>query len=271
MSTWKYCVMLILSLSAATIAQAADNPQASIQFGLQDFRWREFGDDGARLLQEKGWRYSIGGAYDNFRREGPGLLYSVGGKLYLGVVDYDGQTQSGIPATADVNYFGLNLEALAGYRFGQRLGLDIFGGIGLDDWLRSLNDARTNTGLPVSGYDEYYTIVYGKAGLGFFHLLNSWRYLLQAGVKLPLLTSEYVNLGDGVTLQPGLKPAAFANVQFDFGAGRHNRFNVALYYDSFRFSESDPELLVDGGTTYLVVQPRSDMDVYGLRFGYYFF
>jgi hypothetical protein len=266
MSTWKYCALLFLSLT--TTAQAADNPQVSIQFGVEDFRWREFGDGGERLLQETGWRYSIGAAYDNFRREGPGLLYSVGGKLYLGVVDYDGQTQSGIPATADVDYFGVTIEALAGYRFGRRLGLDLFGGIGFDDWLRSINNGRTNTGLPVYGYDEYYTILYGKAGLGFFQLLNSWRYMLQAGVKLPLITSEYVDLDGGITLEPGIEPAAFANVQFDFGSGRHNRFSVTLYYDGYRFSASDPERV---SATEVVWQPRSHMDVYGLRFGYYFF
>ena len=61
-----------------------------------------------------------------------------------------------------------------------------------------------------------------------------------------------------------------ADFQFDFGTGRHDRFGFALYYDSYRFSESDPELLTDGSSTYQVVQPRSDMDVYGLRLSYYF-
>jgi hypothetical protein len=87
---------------------------------------------------------------------------------------------------------------------------------------------------------------------------------------MPLVTSEHVDLGSGVDLEPGLKPSAFANFQFDFGSGRHNRFGAALYYDSYRFSESDPELLSSGGSTYLVVQPRSHMDVYGLRLSYYF-
>ena len=87
---------------------------------------------------------------------------------------------------------------------------------------------------------------------------------------MPLSTSEHVDLGSGVDLEPGLKPSAFANFQFDFGSGRHDRFGVALYYDSYRFSESDPELLTYGGSTYLVVQPRSHMDVYGLRLSYYF-
>jgi hypothetical protein len=264
----------VLGLSA--VAQAADAPQASVQFGPQSFRWREFGDTGERLLQEKGARFSIGAAFDNFRREGPGVLYSVNGKLYLGRVNYDGQTQSaipaldGIPLSTDVDYFGVNIEALAGYRVGRRLGLDVFGGVGLDDWLRSINDGRTSTGLQVYGYDEYYTIMYGKAGLGFFQLLNGWRYMLQGGVKMPLYTNEYVNLGDGVDLQPKPKPSAFANLQFDFGTERRKRFGVALYYDSYRFNESDPELVTDGFTTATVWQPRSHMDVYGLRLSYYF-
>ena len=252
------------------IPQVTDASQVSIQFGLQDFRWREFRDTGERLLQETGVRFSIGAAYDNFRREGDGVLYSVNGAIYLGRVNYDGQTQLGEPATTDVDYYGLNIEALGGYRFGRRIGLDVFGGLGLDHWLRSLNDGRTASGTVASGYDEFYTILYGKAGLGFFQQLDGWRYMLQGGVKLPLITSQYVDLGSGVTLHPGIEPSAFANLQFDFGSGRHDRFGFALYYDSYRFSESDPELLTDGSSTWVVVQPRSNMDVYGLRLSYYF-
>lgn len=262
--------ILLFLLGCSATAQAADTNQASVQFGAQSFRWREFDDTGGRLLQEKGARFTVGAAFDNFRREDSGVLYGVNGKIYLGSVNYDGQTQSGTPATADASYVGLNIEGQGGYRFGRRIGLDVFGALGIDDWLRSINDGRTTTGTVAYGYDEYYTILYGKAGLGFFQLLDGWRYMLQAGVKMPLFTSEHVDLGSGVDLEPGLKPSAFANFQFDFGSGRHDRFGVALYYDSYRFSESDPELLTDGGSTYLVVQPRSHMDIYGLRLSYYF-
>lgn len=262
--------ILFAFFSFTSLAHATEKPQANIQLSVQNFTWREYNSAGAQLLEENGPRFFIGAAFDNFRRQGPGLLYSVSGKIYLGNVDYDGQTQSGIPATTDVNYFGVNIEALAGHRFGQRIGVDLFGGLGLDDWARSINDGTTPSGMPVYGYDEYYIIVYGKAGVGFFQLLNGWRYAIQGGVKMPLFTNEYVNLGDGVTLEPGLRASAFANVQFDFGSGRKNRYGVALYYDSYRFSESDPELLIDGGSAFLVVQPRSHMDVFGVRVHYYF-
>lgn len=84
---------------------------------------------------------------------------------------------------------------------------------------------------------------------------------------MPFYASEYVDLGDGVNLQPKPKPSAFANLQFDFGSGRHNRFGFAFYYDSYRFNKSDPEALTGGGSA---VQPRSYMDVYGIRLSYYF-
>jgi hypothetical protein len=263
--------VLLSLLGTAPVAQAADSPQTNMQVDIQAFHWREFGGAGERLLQEKGARLAVGGAYDNFQRTNSGVLYSINGKLYLGTVNYDGQTQSGIAATTDTRYLGVNLEALGGYRIGQGVSLDVFGGIGLDDWLRSIADGTSAIGTPVYGYDEYYTIAYGKVGLGFFRTLANGNYRLQAGAKLPVYTSEYVDLGDGATLHPGIKPSVFANFQFDFGSGRHSRFAVALYYDSYRFCQSDPELLTSGGVTYVVVQPRSHMDVYGLRAGYYFF
>ena len=264
-----FAILLCVS-GLPTVVQAADRPEASVQFGLQNFSWSEFNNTGAKLLEENGARFTIGAALDNFQHEGSGFLYNVNGKIYLGVVDYDGQTQSGVPVMTDVTYFGLNIEALGGYRFGRRIGVDVFGGLGVDDWVRSLADSTAVNGTTAFGYDENYSIVYGKAGVGFFQLLSGWRYLVQAGVKMPLYATEYVNLGSGVDLEPGLKPSAFANLQFDFGSGRHNRFGVSLYYDSYRFSESDPELLIEGGSAALVVQPRSQMDVYGLRLSYYF-
>ena len=263
-------ILFSAGLGLSTGAQATDSLQASVQAGPQSFRWREFNSAGERLLQETGTRFSIGAALDNFKREGSGALYGVNGKIYLGQVDYDGQTQSGIPVSTDVNYFGLNIEGQGGYRFGRRIGLDVFGALGIDRWIRSIDDGTTANGSTAFGYDEFYTILYGKAGLGFFQLLDGWRYFLQAGVKMPLFTNEYVNLGEGVTLEPGIKPSAFANLQFDFGSQRSKRFGVALYYDSYRFSESDPEVLFNGGSAVLVIQPRSEMDVYGLRLSYYF-
>lgn len=262
--------ILISGLSLCSVVQAAEKPQASIQLSAQSFTWKEFDSAGRQLLEERGPRFFVGATFDNSRRQGPGMLYSVNGKIYLGNVDYDGQTQSGIPATTDVNYFGLNIEAQGGYRFGRRIGADVFGGLGIDNWRRSIADGRTASGTTVFGYDEDYMILYGKAGVGFFHLLNGWSYAFQGGVKLPLVTYEYVNLGSGVYLEPGPRASAFANIQFDFGSRRNNRFGVALYYDSYRFSESDPELLIDGGSAFLVVQPRSHMDVYGVRVNYYF-
>lgn len=264
-----FAILLCVS-GLPTVVQATEKPEASVQFGLQNFSWSEYDSTGAKLLKENGTRFAIGAALDNFQHVGSGPLYSVNGKIYLGVVDYDGQTQSGLPVTTDVSYFGLNIEAQGGYRFGQRIGLDIFGGLGADRWQRSIANGTASNGTTASGYDEYYTIVYGKAGLGFFHLLNGWRYLLQGGVKMPFYASEHVDLGDGVNLQPKPKPSAFANLQFDFGSGRHNRFGFAFYYDSYRFDESDPELLTFGNVTFLALQPRSQMDVYGLRLSYYF-
>ena len=90
-------MVLLAVLGVSTVTQAADSSQASVQLGAQSFHWSEFGDNGVRLLQEQGARFSVGAAYDNFQRKDSGVLYNVNGKFYLGSVDYDGQTQSGVP------------------------------------------------------------------------------------------------------------------------------------------------------------------------------
>jgi hypothetical protein len=253
-------------LLAAVTARAAPSGEVGMHVGVERFRWQEFDSPGPRLLKETGPRFVVGASYDGFRRQQTGFVYRVAGALYLGSVDYYGQTQGGVPLRTDTEYLGLRVEGLAGWRVGGRVGVDFFGGVGFDDWIRDIDDSIAVDGTPAYGYAETYIILYAKAGVGLSVSQPQWYGRWDIGVKYPTYTYEYVDLAGGVDLSPGRRASLFTGIRSDFGRRRGFHWGFALDYDSFRFSESDPEFLAG----FFVVQPRSEMDVVRAQVVVYF-
>lgn len=270
-----WCRVVVWSLLGFLPQAYADqSPAVSILGGVEQFVWREFAPDKREYLEESGQRYSVALAYDNLRRLNSGPVYSLGGKLYLGAVDYDGETQlTSIPVQSTTTYFGAQVDALGGYRFAGRLhGLDLLAGGGLDFWLRSIDDTYVQGLGYVSGADENYYVFNAKLALGYFHEMGQARHYLQAGVKYPFYVYEYAYQAgdDDVTLNPKGRASLFAKYQWEFGSATRNRWGATLYYDSYRFSQSEAERVTINGVPYTVRQPESRQDVVGLQVGLYF-
>lgn len=257
-------------------AYAEQSSTFSMHGGVEQFRWREIDTDKRQLLEESGQRYSVAVNFDNLRRLNSGVVYSFGGKLYLGSVDYNGETQlTSIPVQSTTSYFGLQFDALGGYRFERRLhGLDLLAGVGVDFWLRSIKDSYVRGLGQVRGADEDYYAFNAKLGLGYFHEMGNARHYLQAGLKYPFYVYEYGYqvAADNVTLNPKGRVSFFARYQWEFGNAAHSRWGASLYYDSYRFSQSNTVIDTANGvpTGYIVWQPESHQDVYGVQLGYYF-
>ena len=83
---------------------------------LQYFTWEEY-LSGRRLLREEGMLYSAGAAVAvDLLQTAAGVLTLHGkGELFGGVVDYDGQTQRGLPVTTEVSYVGTKTEGAIGW------------------------------------------------------------------------------------------------------------------------------------------------------------
>ena len=269
-------VLALLLLGTMSSAYSAGNATLSIAGGVEKFNWREFSSNGRELLNESGPRFSFGGSYDNLRRLNSGELFSVGGKLYAGAVDYDGETQiTAVPVQSTTNYFGVQFDAMGGYRYARRLhGFDLLGGVATDFWLRSIDDTYVPGLGQVYGGDEEYFVFSAKLGLGYFHEMGKARHYLQTGIKYPFFVYEYAYplSTDDITLKPKGRPSLFAKYQIEFGSTMRNRFGLTIYYDSYRFDQSDAVVETRGGvsTGFVVWQPESHQDILGIQLGYYF-
>lgn len=252
----------------------------SLTVGAEKYHWEE-NYQGAHLLDEDGVRGSIGITWSNFVEPQGGAVYRVYGKLYGGEVDYDGATMAGVPLQSRTRYVGFQGEGLGGYRFGGKVGGEIFSAFGLDTWQRNLQDGTDALGNAVTGYNENYLVINAKLGGSLFTRFDGWGFTLRAGVKQPLAVWEFVDqpfIYDNVTLRPSPRLSYFGSLDFVFGTRPRDAFTVSIYYDSYKFAHSkgvpltaDGFQVVDGGGNPLyVLQPDSKSYVYGATFSFGF-
>ena len=255
-------------LGAALAALAVSAPASagwSITGDFERFRWAESTDP---RVTETGPMFGIGG---RFTLERPaGWQFGWRGRLYVGSVDYDGAfLDTGAPATGTTDYTGLLNEAQAVYRLpGNRQGLELVSGLILDYWNRQLSrDQR-----------EEYWIASLRLGLQADRR-ESTGWFGGGGLKYPFYTREDAHLTEiGFNSNPRLEPKGEVSLYADFGYRFNRNISLAVYYDSYRFKESDPTPRLTnpfvsgcappGGCR--LIQPTSKVDSLGLRLQYSF-
>lgn len=251
----RFLVVAALLLLAVS-GEAAAN--LGIWFGGESFRWREYDAGGARLLEESGPRFHLGADWRRAFGDDRQNLLDLRGSLYYGKVDYDGQACDGFgnctPFQTDTEYSGVQVSAIVARRFGGSGGGEVFGGGGIDNWLREVKGRGA-----VRGVEEDWTTFYLLAGGGGYWNGRSVRVNARIGVKYPFYTLEVPDAYD-VVLEPEGKPSLFARVQTDFLGAHRPIWGLGVYYDRYRFDQSDRER--DG--PYLIWQPESHQDVFGL-------
>ncbi|HYH43857.1 MAG TPA: hypothetical protein VD867_17950, partial [Burkholderiales bacterium] len=88
------------------------------------------------------------------------------------------------------------------------------------------------------------------------------------GVKYPVYTRENANFSDlGATSNPRLNPGKSVSVYGNLGYRVNPSWDVYLYYDGYRFKESDPVFVAGVGA---FVQPESKQDLIGMKMQYNF-
>ncbi len=256
-----------LSIPAAEQKKSHLYFDASLNLGVENFRWQEFDDRGQRLLTEQGPRLVAGLGLGNSVNKGKGWIYELQLQGYFGKVDYDGQDSNGIFTSSDTNYEGWRAEFMTGLRktsSRSALAADLLLGVGADTWKRDIDDSSNANGAAVGGFTEEYTVYYGRVGAAILWPHRAAESYFQVGAKRPFSIDEDVDVFN-VTLSPGEEWSAYAAYELRLRGGKGVSL-VRFYYDSFRFSKSDSKTV--GLST--VWQPESDFDVWGVNFGYVF-
>lgn len=272
-----FLAVLLLHLG---IAQATE---WHVSGGSEWFRWQEFDASDSEIVTEQGPRFFVEmGGLDAI---GDDLFAAFYGRLYVASVTYEGETTgetSPIPILSDSIYGGWSAEVMFSYRLGSGIHthqgegdwLLAFGG-GYESWLRNINGTNHSVLGTVSGYQEFYDVPYAKLGL-FYNAVD--RLQFQIGAKYPYAVSERVDWRPFGETQYAIAPkpelSAYLSMIYQFS----DSWGLQVYYDSYRFSASDPvRRLNTDGTPYIdsegnnyVGQPKSHQDTVGLFLSYHF-
>jgi hypothetical protein len=254
---------LLAALPLLLVSSAWAQPP-TVRIGVEKFSWREYDADGSRLLEESGPRLVVGVDWARNLESDGTLLLQTHGAFYFGRVDYDGQacTLAGscVPFTTDTYYGGGRGEVLIARRPRPDSGPEAFVGGGIDSWRRDIKGRAS-----VSGAIEDWVVLYALAGAGYFVTDSTRRFSARAGIKYPFYVYEVPNSYD-VTLNPEGAASFFMRVSVDFFNGDKPIWGLGLYYDSYRFDQSDQEHV--GLVT--IWQPESRQDTLGIYSAFYF-
>ncbi len=249
---------------AAILGSLAMTPSAAdgeFSGGVEYFRWRETDGGGAQLLEESGRRVFFGINVREPLGRGSATFLEAGGRGYIGVVDYDGQAcniQTGtcVPMTSDTWYAGVRGEAALRQSFRTTPGFEVFAGAGVDTWSREIDDTAT-----ASGGSEGWTVLFVTTGAGYRPAATGPRF--DVGLKYPFYALNDTDLG--ATLNPRGRMSAFARLSTALGRSPQARWRLGAYYDSYRFAESDREIIASNFGPLQAWQPQSEQDVIGLE------
>jgi hypothetical protein len=238
----------------AVAGEAAAEWSADVHY--ERFRWAESTTPG---VTETGQRAGIGGSW--IQNKTTGWVAAYHGELYGGSVHYSGAYLfSGAPAEGTTTYSGILNELNGIYRFSDERGFQLVSGLGIDYWTRQLSADQA----------EDWLVLYARLGAAFGGR-TSRGFFAGAGVKYPVYVTEDAHFTDiGFDSNPRLHPrgAASSYAEIGYRFGRH--WILSGYYDSYRFKESPKEHTTSGTVNFLVWQPTSSVDTYGLRLHYAF-
>ncbi|MBN2539580.1 MAG: autotransporter domain-containing protein [Deltaproteobacteria bacterium] len=246
-----------LCLCCAPAVTAAT--EADIYVKFESFTWKEYSDGGSQLLKESGPISTLGVSIkSDFANS---LTLKAKGELFMGSIDYDGQTQAGTPVNTDTDYSGFKIEADIGKIFmvAEKSSLEPFAGLGWKSWLRDLKSTSN-----AFGYEETWSIVYAQLGVrGDRVFSKQLKIFAEAGLNFPIYNENVVDLGGStVTIEPGKEVSLFAEAGFKW-----RNLKASFFYEGMRFSKSGVEFIEYAGDIYGFYQPESKADIFGVRIG----
>lgn len=243
-------------LASGAFAFAMTNAYADISaaVGAEEFHWHEYASP---AIKETGLRWAGEITWTQSREPGWSFGYQLKG--YVGNVDYEGATFfTNTPVNGTTHYRGMINEARLFYRLPNNP-FNFMGALGWDTWDRELTSVQS----------EQWDIAYLRLGAEYNAAVKQGA-IGSLGVKFPLVTRVNAHLQDSpfsLPNNPRIKPGRFPSLYATIGARIDPRWDLIVYYDSYWLKQSGT---VDAGNGVGVFQPKTHMDVYGVKLQFTF-
>ena len=263
------CLICATLLMAVRLASAGELQVAP---SLHYFNYSEFSDDGGLFNRETGFLPGL--QINAGNRFGQAFWGYLQAEFYRGTVDYDGQTQSGVPHLTDsdtVLYrLGGSLSYALGENFRPYLSLRYL------RWDRTIRDNfNPMLGANVPGVYEQYR--WWEAGVGaradLSHRADKQWLLDVALLRIlnPEMEIDLENRGFGSPVLPlGEEFGVRAELTWIKHWQENRKVDLSLYYEAWDFGRS-ADIVVNRGTLFMVIhEPRSETRNAGARLTFTF-
>ena len=249
---------ILLSHTAITFAET----RLSFSPALTHFDYTEFSTTDQELNTETGWLPGLSAGL-NYAIT-PDWSVAIDTSYYQGTVDYDGQTQQGIPHTTDSDATLFRL----GVRLDRPIHKDIHLFIGAisHQWKRDIKDKNN-----ISGIDETYEWYEYSVGLDtdffmtdrdYINLAVSYLLIRNATVFVDL---SRVDLGT-TTLDLGDGTGGRLNLSWFHQYRQNISLGLGLFFEGWQFGRSNTKQTDNSSTIIFVTEPRSETRNIGLKF-----
>jgi hypothetical protein len=258
----RVCILSVVILPSFTYA---DSNEIYLRLGasVQDFGYKEFNDQNVLIDREDGLM--------------PGLLVEIGNKwqdvagifrfeLFDGLVDYDGQTNSGIPLKTRTDERVTNIEVLLRYAVKSFAKNNVNLSVGLGDhkWRRDILATNITSGLLEIYHWKYFTV----GGAADFWQRGKWSAGIDIRLLRPIQPTMSLDLNgyDAATLNLESRNSVRLNFPLHFVDGTRRQWTFTPYWESWRLGRSADLRLTSGGvpTSTIAHEPRSETNNVGV-------
>ncbi|MGI9295053.1 MAG: hypothetical protein ACR2PS_13820 [Pseudomonadales bacterium] len=260
--------LLFLTLLQATPSYS-DEPvnykqlHTSIGFGAMDFDYQEF-SDGERLNREQGMLFGLTAA----ARKSWGKNFAEADIAYFANgVDYDGQTQNGVPVNTDTDEVIVNSAALYGryFQLQKKFQHALVAGLGYRYWQRDINSTRTALGVL-----ETYTWWYAQLGWrSVYHSTARSTWLAEAKLVRPFdaeIDIDFHNAFEDTSLALGEETGLQLNLTYQLRLAKNWQLDVTGFYSAWDIGRSREGTLRQNGVAIgKVFEPESETRSAGLK------
>mgnify|MGYP001827127147 FL=1 len=264
------CSLILIGLLFSPHAWSAPVLNLGIGVDAMYFDYREFDDNDILLNKEEGL---LPGLVLSATLDWENWYSELNYQYNRGTVEYDGQTQSGIPIITDTDEDIIVVNLLLGRYFGGAAAYRsaIYAGLGYYYWERNI----LSTGS-VSGLFETYEWSYALLG-GKFSLLKSSNNGLLLDVRLRRMlnaTMQVDFLGyqnyDNLELDIGEEWSLRVALPYFMTIDQHARFSIEPYLTTWFIGRSPDEQITSGGVPIGIsaYEPRSETTNVGISFKY---
>ncbi|MGI9286115.1 MAG: hypothetical protein ACR2P1_12060 [Pseudomonadales bacterium] len=244
--------------------------QTSIGIGAMDFDYQEF-NDSERLNREQGNLFGLTAAIQGHWGKN---FVEADVAWFANDVDYDGQTQNGVPVNTTTDQVVVNSAALFGRYFQKHNKFQhaLVVGLGYRYWQRDINSTRTALGVL-----ETYTWWYGQLGWrGVYQPTSRSSWLAETKLVRPFAAEieiDFRNDFDNTSLGLGEENGLQLNLTYQFKLAKNWRLDVEGFYTAWDIGRSREATLRQNGVAIgKVFEPESETRSAGLRVsGWYAF